>query len=291
MVYENLSEVRKQIDWLNIRIINRLAYRATFPLNAKVYEKTEDKESMLGVAIREKEKYFARLGRWKFPDQHPLIKQELPEPAVPRSIPEKILADVEIDVREDVKMFYMGLVKDLCREGDNPNSYGETADCDADNLELLSERVMLGLYVADSKARDDLTIKDDVDSPKLLDRKLRNIKREEEVIGGAKEVAEHYSLDLAIIEKYFKSISGEITKLDPVIIGKFFRWIIEETTKVEVEYLQKKFEVNKKSGKKSGTEKLEPSTAKVSPFSPIDKPGFGRSKDDVDRPSKNVTGW
>lgn len=221
MIYGNLSEVRKKLDLLTLRIINRLAYRTTFPLNLKVYEKPENGKSMLEIAIERKERYFAELGRWKFPDQRPLSKQKLPKPVIPRSIPQE-RPNVEIDVVEEVKGFFIELIKDLCKESDDPNSYGETVDCDADILELLFERIMLGLYVANSKANSDPKIKDIIGSPKLLEEKLRNMPREEEVVEEARKCAEQ-------------------NNLNPAVIERCFRWIINETTKVEIEYLQKAF--------------------------------------------------
>jgi len=55
-----------------------------------------------------------------------------------------------------------------------------------------------------------------------LEKKLRNLKREREIIKKAKEIARKYTFPLKITEEYFK-------------------WIIKETIKIEIEYLKKAY--------------------------------------------------
>ncbi len=161
-----------------------------------------------------------KLGRFNFPDQSPLIISPSQITHVKREIPTSPISKTQIDLKTDKINFYKSVLKELCPEGDDKSTYGETVYCDADLISLVNERINLGRFVAESKLQSNPSIKDVISDKEKLVKELRHPQREKKVLKRARKVASRY-------------------ELDPKFIEKFFTWIIDETIKVEVDYLQK----------------------------------------------------
>lgn len=224
-----LSDLRVKLDQATGRITSRLKDRSRFPLNNPVYVpdaipiKGGSGISLFEYALAGLERYHASLGRYKYPDQFPVIIEGRKRSATERYVPPSPITTVRIDIRGDLTSFYTGFLRELCDNKDeDPLSFGETAYCDADLIELTHERINLGRYVAESKLQSDPSVQAVVSSADSLAQKLRDMGREEKVVARTREVAERYELSPSAAEKYM-------------------RWIIDETLKVEVEYLQRKF--------------------------------------------------
>ena len=221
-----LSDLRIKLDQMTERIVSRLKDRSRFNLNKPIYATNgisiagRKGISFLEFALEGLERYHATLGRYDYPDQHPLVSKHLPPTPVAREKPFSLISKVQIDVRREIVAFYVGLLPELCQPGEDARTFGETAYIDADLIELLNERINLGRYVAESKLHVDYTVAG-IREPDLLTKRLREYAREEQVIEKAKESARRYDLD-------------------PTVAEKLFSWIIQETLKVEIEYLRKR---------------------------------------------------
>lgn len=221
-----LSDLRIKLDQMTERIVSRLKDRSRFNLNRPIYETNAISIagsigiSFLEFALEGLERYHATLGRYDYPDQHPLISMHLPPTLVAREKPVSPISKVQIDVRREIVAFYVGLLPELCPSGEDDRTFGETAYIDADLIELLNERINLGRYVAESKLQLDRTVAGIRDTD-ILSKRLREYAREEQVIEKAKESARRYDLD-------------------PIVAEKLFSWLIQETLKVEIEYLRKR---------------------------------------------------
>lgn len=221
----DLTDVRVQLTKMTDRIIMRLHDRAGFPLNAPVYKRGaiafgDGTQSLLEFALVELERYHALLGRYEFPDQHPLMEFEMPAPAIKRVIDAAPIPYVKIPLRDQLIPFYVETVLPrLCDAGEAPGAFGETAYVDADLLELLNERINLGRQVALSKIEREPRIRDLAqDGPALIEA-LRDSGREADVIAAVRKTAAGYAVDADLAES-------------------LFRWIIERTLDVEVAWLQ-----------------------------------------------------
>ncbi|HME86931.1 MAG TPA: chorismate mutase, partial [Candidatus Nanoarchaeia archaeon] len=170
-------------------------------------------------AIEGLERYHATLGRFKHPDQHPMTGH-LPKTRIKVETDESPISKVKINIKEDMLTFYTSALERLCKPGNNPNKYGETAYVDADLLSMMNERINLGRYVAESKLKSDPTLIK-IQSDEEIVAKLRNQQREDEVVAKARKVAANYELDQDAVEN-------------------FFRWMIDETVKVELSYVKQK---------------------------------------------------
>lgn len=222
-----LDALRSRLSKMTDRIIFRLHDRSGFPLNPPVYKPDaipitgKAGVSFLEFAIQGLEEYHATLGRYEYPDQHPIISTVLPPTGVARrliGIPS--LPNVEINLKDQLIPFYQGTVlPQLCEPGDNPDTYGETVFLDADVLELLNERINIGRYVARSKAESDPSILDIVSDSNELRKRLRDSSQEERVISSVRSAANKYGLG-------------------PDKAELVFRWVIEQTIGLEVAYLQ-----------------------------------------------------
>lgn len=219
-----LNKLRIKLDQMAERIISRLKDRSRYKLNKKVYQKDAIKIknhhgiSFFEFALLGLEKYHASLGRYKFPDQYPIFSYHFPS-QTKRKVPLSPIAKVKIDLSKDIINYYLGSLKKFCPFGDDPGTYGETVYCDTDLCELLNERINLGRYVAHSKLQKGLFLKD-IKSKKELEQRLRNLKREREVIVKARKIAQRYNFPSKVAEEYFC-------------------WIIQKTTEVEIDYLIK----------------------------------------------------
>lgn len=218
-----LEDLRIKLDQMTERIVSRLKDRSRYKLNESVYIKDAIPiEGRTGIsffefALEGLENYHTMLGRYNFPDQHPLVTDASSSP-VEREVPQSPIKKVKIDIGEDLIKFYIDSLEELCERGEDPSTYGETVYCDSDLIQLLNERINLGRYVAESKLQSDPSIAEVTDDEQLIS-KLRNSKREEDVVIKAKDIASRY-------------------ELNPLVVEKYFRWIIGETIKVEVEYLK-----------------------------------------------------
>jgi chorismate mutase len=220
-----LTSIRTKIDRLNEQIVGRLKERSYFPLNKVVYQpdaiaiQGTQGVSFLDFALAGLETYHASLGRYGYPDQAPLHRDANTATPVQRVYSLPLLPAVGLPQYDRLLRFYIDLVPHLAAPGDDPQSYGETAYCDADIVVRLHERVNIGRLVAHVKAASDPVILTLVDQPDDLRAKLGDRRREESVIAAATRTAVKYDLD-------------------PDLIARVFRWLIDETLAVEVRFLQ-----------------------------------------------------
>lgn len=222
-----LNTLRSRLSKMTDRIIFRLHDRSGFPVNPSIYQPDEvpisgkSGISFLEFAVQGLEQYHATLGRYEYPDQHPIISTVLPPTgATRRLIGLPPLPNVQIGLKDQLIPFYRDtVIPQLCEPGDQPDTYGETAFLDADVLELLNERINIGRYVARSKAQSDPSILDIVSDSNELLKRLRDSNQEERVIGSVRSAANRYGLG-------------------PDKAELVFRWVIEQTIGLEVTYLQ-----------------------------------------------------
>jgi chorismate mutase len=150
----NLSDLRAKLDRLNEQIVGRFKDRSWFVLNEAVYTPGaipiagRPELSLMEWSLEGLERYHATLGRFDVPDQHPLMPEAVSPSPVTRVIELQALPAIIAPQRDDLIRFYVALLPHLCKPGDDPHYYGETAYADADLLARINERRYLGGYVA-----------------------------------------------------------------------------------------------------------------------------------------------
>jgi chorismate mutase len=220
----DLATLRQRLTKMTDRILMRLHDRAGFPLNAPVYRRGaipvgERNVSLMEFALEGLEAYHASLGRFEYPDQHPLTSTPLPA-STARRVVDAGIPRATIELRETLLAFYVeDILPRLCAPGDDATAYGETAYVDADLLALLHERINVGRQVAFAKASSDPAVRDAVADEAALTERLRDRAREQELLADVRDRARRY-------------------ELDPDLAAYVFAWIIEQTIRVEVAYLQ-----------------------------------------------------
>ena len=220
----DLTDLRTKINQMTERIVSRLKDRSRYVSNDAVYCRDAIPiEGRTGVsffefALEQLEQYHASLGRYNFPDQHQLTNITLHSPVQRRSPPSPI-TQVGIELKDEIIAFYIILLGDLCREGDDPTTYGETVYCDADLIVLLHERINIGRFVAEAKFQSDPSFRAVVENREALRARLRQPQREQTVIDTARKIALNYDLN-------------------PDVVERCFRWVIAKTLDVEIDYLQ-----------------------------------------------------
>ncbi|MDE1848290.1 MAG: chorismate mutase [Candidatus Micrarchaeota archaeon] len=219
----NLKEVRVKIDQVNERVISGLKDRSRFPLNQRIYlpgaveHGGNPNLSYLEFALQGLEVYHDSLGRFKFNDQYPmLIKSASDQPKI---VVSDQICTSEIEVKSGLIVSYVSILPKLCKEGDNKNSYGETAYIDADLLERMHERVNIGRYVAQYKFDNNPILRDPSIDETGIRAALVDPVRESSIIANAKETARRFDLS----EDF---------------VAEFFRMLMDKTVDVEVEYIK-----------------------------------------------------
>lgn len=222
----DLAVVRTQLNNMTDRILMRLHDRSGFPLNRVVYEPGGVKivsgadQSFLELALEGLEAYHALLGRYRYPDQHRLMSAPLPEAVAARVVDAAPAPDVRIGLRDELVPYYIEeILPRLCAPGEDASTFGETVYIDADTLELLNERIHAGRKVAQAKIASQPELADLVDTPEALMERLRDRRREEEVLADVERRADRYEIDVALARTVFT-------------------WVIERTIELEVTYLR-----------------------------------------------------
>ena len=221
----DLAEVRVRLDQMTERILSRLKDRSRFPKNPPVYHAggvpVEGRSgiSLLEFSLEGLETYHASLGRYSFPDQYPLFSTQPHTSGVRRTIAGTDEPRIEIPIKDHLLDFYTRTVDILCRDGEDPDSFGETAYIDADLIHLLHERINIGRHIAAAKVAANPQLDAIIADSAALSAELRDAAREEILLQSVEAAARRY-------------------ELDPGVARNVFRWIIDETLALEVSYLQ-----------------------------------------------------
>jgi chorismate mutase len=220
-----LSELRAKLDRLDEQIVSRLKDRAWFALNSAVYTPGaipiagRPNLSFMEWSLEGLERYHASLGRFDVPDQHPLLPEVIGPSPVQRRFTMPRLPAIAPPPRDQIISYYIALLPRLCRPGDDPHYYGETAYADADLLTRINERIYLGAFVAYSKLARQPEIVALAAQPDALRSALRDPQREADVIAQACTAAQRYGLDAGLV-------------------AEVFAWIIAQTLDLEVRFVQ-----------------------------------------------------
>jgi chorismate mutase len=221
-----LSEIRIRLDQMTERIVSRLKDRSRFPRNHAVYRPDglpiagRSGISFLEYAIEGLETYHASLGRWAYPDQFALLGAAGAESPVSRAVNPGDAPRVEIAIGPALFAFYPKLLDELCREGEDPGTFGETVYVDADLLQLLHERINIGRNVAVAKLQREPHLREMAfDTPKL-EEALKDRAREAALLQTVENTAARY-------------------EVDPLATCHLFEWVIDQTLALEVAFLQR----------------------------------------------------
>ena len=221
----DLTELRAKLDRLNEQIVSRLKDRAWFALNPAVYTPGaipiagRPGISFMEWSLEGLERYHASLGRFEVPDQHPLLPELVGPSPVQRRLDLPHLPAIAPPPRDQLIRYYIAILPRLCRPGDDPHYYGETAYADADLLTRMNERIYLGAFVAHSKLARRPEIVRLAAKPNALRLALRDPQREVNVIAQACAAAQRYELDAGLV-------------------AEIFDWIIAQTLDLEVRFVQ-----------------------------------------------------
>ena len=229
---KGLGDYRQRLEDLTRMIISVLRNRSEYPINEATYKKNPVYEddgieigdmdiSYLELVLIDRERSYATIGRFLYPDQSALTKN-LPISPVIRHVPRpQIDASIKFDIKDKLMMFHAYLISGMCAKGEDPSTYGESANCDAEMIILWNERINLGRQVAEAKLKEKPYILKLVDNKGRLVEELRDRKVEQKVIKTAKKFAKGYGFDKDVAEHCFS-------------------WLIEQTINMEVMYLQEK---------------------------------------------------
>jgi len=211
-----LADVRVEIDQMSEDIIGGLKRRSRYPLSEGIFSKQAyDGKTWFNAMLFGEQDLYSKFGKNDFEDQPLLLftREEVSPSKIKRNPPKLGVVNVGIDVGNKVIDLYQQANRKICPPGEDENNYGKIAKLDASNTMDLYERICgIGQVVAALKIRDYPEIvyldKDTIIS------KLRNPKREQEVIDEAAQIAKRYLLPHPEIMPWFFRGIIDITLID-----------------------------------------------------------------------------
>lgn len=237
-----LENIRGVLMRLEETIIFSLIERAQFARNRCIYRsetfgEATGGQSLLMYLLRETETGHARMRRYTSPDEKPFC-DSLPDPILPElRFRESPIQPNSVNVNERILAVYVDhMVPSICEPGDD-GQYGSSAVADVACLQNLSHRIHCGMFVAESKLRDDpqtfgtalaagdrCALRRLITSPEVEERLLRRVEVK----------ARHYGQD--VNERGIEAPAS--CKVAPKTVRELYReYIVPLTKDVEVEYL------------------------------------------------------
>ena len=219
----NLNELRIKLDQQTEKIVSGLKDRSRYKLNADVFmQQFYNGMTWFEYRLFREQDLDSEFGRFEFPGQSPILfpKKQLSVPKKEREAGQNNIPIGNIqDSGEKIINIYRRTLPDLCQHGECPETYGETAKCDASNVLLCNERIIgLGRQVAEAKIQESPGLVNL--APENMRGVIINPKREEEVILKALDISERYELQ------------------KPELIRVFFRGIIDMTVDAQIRYIR-----------------------------------------------------
>jgi len=215
-----LNEIRIKLDQHAERIVSGLKDRSRYPLNEGVFTKSFfEGKTWFEYRLLKEQGLDAEFGRYNFHGQTPLLfpVSSLPQSLGKRLYPEKDSIVVSMDLYPKIMPVYKKTIEAICKPGEEPSSFGETAKTDVANILALNERIRIGEDVAAAKIQAEPGLL--YLEKEALRNKLRNVEREKEVIVKGVAIAERYFIENA------------------PAVGDLFRNIIEITLDLEEAYV------------------------------------------------------
>ena len=218
----NLGDIRIRLDQYTGKIVSGWKDRSRYPQNPGIFTQKFSKDrTWFEYRLYKEQDLDAEFGRFEYDDQHPLKirKGELAAPIVRRKPPQHGIQPANIEIGDAVIAFYQDLSTKISAEGEDLDSYGETAKVSVENVLMIHERILgMSKYVAQAKIMKDPRLSEITDIAEL-EKRLRNPDREAVVVHTAVDLASQYELST------------------PQVIAEAFRKIIDLTVAAEVAYL------------------------------------------------------
>ncbi|TIB93100.1 chorismate mutase [Wallemia mellicola] len=236
----DLNSIRSVLVRLEETIIFNLIERAQFSHNKRCYqpgafaeELPDWKGSWLDWILLGTEEFQAKARRYQSPDEYPFSNpKDLPEPVLPPLEYEKILHEPAI-----INFYTQDIVPSITKPADDLN-YGSTATRDVETLQAVSRRVHYGMFVSESKYRENVELFNEAiraKDVKTLESLITKPEVEAALLKRLERKARHYGQDDT------ENGSRHDMKVDPEVVVRMYKdHVIPLTKVVEVEYLLKR---------------------------------------------------
>ncbi|XP_071731039.1 chorismate mutase 1, chloroplastic-like [Rutidosis leptorrhynchoides] len=246
-----LDGIRSSLIRQEDSIIFSLLERAQYHYNEDTYDPNAFsldgfQGSLVEFMVRETEKVYAQVGRYKSPDENPFFPDNLPEPMLPPLEYPQVLHPCASNININPKIwdiYFKDLLPRLVKEG-NDGNWGSAATCDSNCLQVLSKRIHYGKFVAEAKFRDspadyEAAIKAQ-DKKKLMD--LLTYPAVEEAVKNRVETKTK-AFGQVVTVGFGEDATGPVYKIQPSLVADLYKdWIMPLTKEVQVEYLLRRLD-------------------------------------------------
>ncbi|KAJ1278200.1 hypothetical protein BS78_04G060700 [Paspalum vaginatum] len=244
----SLAAVRDALVRLEDSVVFALIERAKHPRNAPAYAPAAGGgRSLVEFFVREAEVLNAKAGHYQKPEDVPFFPQDLPSPLFPTKCSAKVLHPFAslVTVNGAIwKMYFNELLPLFTVDGDD-GSYAETAALDYVCLQVLSQRIHIGKYVAEVKFKDapqDYSLLIQAKDSNSLMNLLTFKAVEEKVKMRVEKKARTFGQNVTLEDNAGKQEDSEC-KVDPKVLSKLYdQWVMPLTKDVEVEYLLRRLD-------------------------------------------------
>nr|XP_043615958.1 chorismate mutase 1, chloroplastic [Erigeron canadensis]XP_043615959.1 chorismate mutase 1, chloroplastic [Erigeron canadensis] len=246
-----LDGIRSSLIRQEDSIIFSLLERAQYFYNEDTYDpnaffKDGFDGSLVEFMVKEIEKVYAQVGRYKSPDEHPFFPSDLPDPMLPPLEYPQVLHPCAQNININSKiwdMYFKDLLPRLVKEGNDGNC-GSAATCDSTCLQALSKRIHYGKFVAEAKFRDspadyEAAIKAK-DRKRLMD--LLTFPAVEDAIKNRVETKTK-TFGQVVTVGFGEDATEPVYKINPTLVADLYgEWIMPLTKEVQVEYLLRRLD-------------------------------------------------
>lgn len=246
-----LDGIRSSLIRQEDSIIFSLLERAQYCYNEDTYDPDAFfmdgfQGSLVEFMVKETEKVYAQVGRYKSPDEHPFFPNDLPDSLLPPLEYPQVLHPCahEININRKIwEIYFKDLLPRLVKEGNDGNC-GSAATCDSTCLQALSKRIHYGKFVAEAKFRaspaDYETAIKAQDRQKLMD--LLTYPAVEDAVKKRVETKTK-TFGQVVTVGFGEDATEPVYKIKPSLVADLYgEWIMPLTKEVQVEYLLRRLE-------------------------------------------------
>ncbi|XBW38187.1 hypothetical protein QEN19_003779 [Hanseniaspora menglaensis] len=240
-----LDNIRNELVQMEDFIIFQFIKRSEYPISEKLYSTDVYKRpvlpdetfegSFMDYMHRELEILQSKLRRFDSPDETPFFPKDIVPSILEKIDYPKLLAKGTITYNNKIRSLYVDEILPLIADNSTDEEYvaqqlGSITVIDIELLQNLSRRIHFGLFVAESKYRNNITKFKDLIKNKDYDgihKEITNQAVEDMILERLEKKGDSY------IYKTFKN-----KKITPQYLVKIYKdFIIPITKEVEVEYL------------------------------------------------------
>jgi chorismate mutase len=214
----DLVDLRLRGDYLTEQIMLGLRTRSKFSLNMQTFSEIfHDNKTWFMYRLKKEQDLDSEFGRYLYNQQNPFLfkKEELSKSLVKEQLQTEGFEGIELNHSKEIIELYKKMLYEICADGDDRATYGETTKIDVDLVLVLNERIVsFGQQVAWTKIHTISGLTKETNSDKIREI-IVSREREEEVVKNAVSLAQKHGLtNIESIKDFTKVLINFTTQIE-----------------------------------------------------------------------------